>query len=150
MLYPADRGSMYGALPRVLGNRGTNAFIPGEQGNKYLQMRGTWEQKQIWGTGNIGNADFDFWRTEEQTDLFQGNKGTGSPGRAHAGLHTKGAAVDVFANETTSLLHGRCRDGEHIIDFHPQYLNYPESVTRKVESEHDILIPDKSNTLIGS
>ena len=106
-------------------------------------MRGTWEQRQIWGTGNIGNVDFYFWRTGEQSDLFQGNRGTDSPGRARAGLYTKGAAADVFSNETISPLHGRCRDGEHIIDFRPQYLNYPESVTSTAESEHD-----RSNTLI--
>ena len=55
MLYPADRGSMYGALPGVWGNRETKVFIPGEQGNKDLQMRGTLEQKQFWGAGSIGN-----------------------------------------------------------------------------------------------
>ena len=38
MLYPADRGSMYGALPWVWGNRGIKIFIPGEHGNKDLQM----------------------------------------------------------------------------------------------------------------
>ena len=34
--------------------------------------------------------------------------------------------LTFYANETTSPLHGRlCRDGEHIIDFHPQYLHNP-------------------------
>ena len=32
---------------------------------------------------------------------------------------------------------------EHIIEFHPQYLNNPETVTSTVESEHD-----KTNTMI--
>ena len=57
MLYPADRGSMYGTLPGILGNRGTKVFIPGEQS---FTNEGTWEQRQFWGTGNIGNEDFDF------------------------------------------------------------------------------------------
>ena len=66
---------MYGALPGVLGNRGTKVFILGEQRNKDLQMRGAWEQGQFWGTGNIGNENRGGKR-------FQGNKGTGTPGRA--------------------------------------------------------------------
>ena len=60
MLYPADRGSMYGALPRVLGNRGTKVFI---------YSRRTWKQKSTneekMGTkailveqGIFGNDDF--------------------------------------------------------------------------------------------
>ena len=65
----------------VLGNRGTRSFISGsgELGNKGIKMRGTGEQRQFWGTRNIENQDFDF---REQSDLFQGNKGTYSPGRA--------------------------------------------------------------------
>ena len=39
------------------GNRGTRAFISGEQWSK---MRGTGERRQFWGTGNKGNQDFDF------------------------------------------------------------------------------------------
>ena len=56
---------------------GTMTFISGEQGNKCLKMKRTAEQKQFWGTGNIGNQDFDFGE-QEQSGLFQGNKGTGS------------------------------------------------------------------------
>ena len=52
---------MFGALPGVLVNRETKVFTPGEQGNKDLQIRGTWEHRQFWGTGNIGNEDFYFW-----------------------------------------------------------------------------------------
>ena len=71
------------ALPGVLGNRGTRAFISGEQGNKGQILRGTGEQRQYWGTGNIRKQIFDFWGTGEQANLFQGNKGTGTPpGRA--------------------------------------------------------------------
>ena len=74
---------MYEALPGVLGNRGTRAFISGEQGNKGQILKGTGEQRQYWGTGNIRKQIFDFWGTGEQANLFQGNKGTGTPpGRA--------------------------------------------------------------------
>ena len=66
----------------------------GEQGNKGIYFRGTGEQRpnfegkqgeqrQYWGTGNIENQIFDIWGTGEQANLFQGNKGTGTPpGRA--------------------------------------------------------------------
>ena len=67
------------ALPGVLGNRGTRVFISGEQGNKGQILRGTGEQRQYWGTGNIRKQVFDFWGTGEQANLFQGNKGTGTP-----------------------------------------------------------------------
>ena len=63
----------------VLGNRGSRTFISGEQGNKGQILRGTGEQRQYWGTGNIRKQIFDFWGTEEQANLFQGNKGTGTP-----------------------------------------------------------------------
>ena len=53
------------------------------QGNKGQILRGTGEQRQYWGTGNISKQLFDFWGTGEQANLFQGNKGTGTPtGRA--------------------------------------------------------------------
>ena len=48
------------APPRVLRNRGIRSFISGEQGNKSLKLKGTGEQRQFWGTGNIENQDFDF------------------------------------------------------------------------------------------
>ena len=67
------------ALPGVLGNRGKRVFISGEQGNKGQILRGTGEQRQYWGTGNIRKQIFDFWGTGEQANLFQGNKGTGTP-----------------------------------------------------------------------
>ena len=67
------------ALPGVLGNRGTRAFISGEQGNKGQILRGTGEQRQYLGTGNIRKQIFDFWGTGGQANLFQGNKGTGTP-----------------------------------------------------------------------
>ena len=70
------------ALPGVLGNRGKRVFISGEQGKKGQILRGTGEQRHYWGTGNIRKQIFDFWGTWEQANLFQGNKGTGTPGRA--------------------------------------------------------------------
>ena len=132
-------------------------------------MKGTWEQRQL----NIGNEDFDFgehgrfWGTWQQSDLFQGNKGTGTHGRASCMPWCLGQDVEFdcigslslpfyllylivspfirkelqltfYANAATRPLHGRpCRDGEHIIEFHPQYLNKPETVTSTVESEHN-------------
>ena len=44
------------ALPGVLGNRGTRAFISGEQGSE-LKNEGNMATKAI--LGNIGNQDFD-------------------------------------------------------------------------------------------
>ena len=67
------------ALPGVLGYRGNRAFISGEQGNKGQILRGTGEQRQYWGTGNIRKQIFDFWGTGEQANLFQGNKGKETP-----------------------------------------------------------------------
>ena len=61
------------ALPGVLGNRGTSQFISGERGNKGQILRGTGEQRQYWGTGNIRKQIFDFRGTGEQANLFQGN-----------------------------------------------------------------------------
>ena len=76
------------ALPGVFGNRGTRAFISGEQGNKGQILKGTGEQRQYWGTGNITKQIFDFWGTGEQANLFQGNKGTCTPpGRASLLMH---------------------------------------------------------------
>ena len=55
-------------------------FISGEQRPNF---EGTGEQRQYWGTENIRKQIFDFWGTGEQANLFQGNKGTGTPpGRA--------------------------------------------------------------------
>ena len=67
------------ALPGVLGNRGKRAFISGEQGNKGQILRETGEQRQYWGTGNIRKQILDLLGTGEQANLFQGNKGTGTP-----------------------------------------------------------------------
>ena len=65
------------ALPRALGNR---AFISGEQGNKGKILRGTGEQRQYWGTGNIrkqifgeqGNKPIYFRGAKEQVPPLEG------------------------------------------------------------------------------
>ena len=51
--------------------RGTGDQRPNFEGNR--------EKRQYWGTGNIRTQIFDFWGTGEQANLFQGNKGTGTP-----------------------------------------------------------------------
>ena len=48
------------ALPGVLGNKGTMPLITGKRGNKSLNMKGTGEQRQFWGKGNIENQNFDW------------------------------------------------------------------------------------------
>ena len=52
-------------------------FISGEQENGGQILRGAVEQKQYWGTGII-RFFFDFWGTEEQSNLYKGNKGIGT------------------------------------------------------------------------
>ena len=39
--------------PMGLWGTGIRLFISGEQGNKSLKLKGTGEQRQFWGTGNI-------------------------------------------------------------------------------------------------
>ena len=68
------------ALPGVLGNRGKRVFISGEQWNKGQILRGTGEQRQYWGTGNIRKQIFDFWGTSQFISGEQGNRYP--PGRA--------------------------------------------------------------------
>ena len=70
-------------LPGVLENRGKRVFISGEQGNKGQILRGTGEQRQYWGTGNIrkqiflilgklGNKPIYFRGTREQVPSLGG------------------------------------------------------------------------------
>ena len=72
------------ALPGVLGNRGIRLFISGEQGNKSLKLKGTGEQRQFWGTGNIENQNFDFKEQGRMPIVFRGTREqeTPPPGRA--------------------------------------------------------------------
>ena len=62
------------ALPGVLGNRGTRAFISGEHGNKGQFLRGTGEQRQYWGTGNIENKFSIFGEQGNKPIYFRGTR----------------------------------------------------------------------------
>ena len=64
------------ALPGVFGNMGNRAFISGEQRPNFEGNRGT---KTIFGSGNIRKQIFDFLGTGEHANLFQVNKGKGTP-----------------------------------------------------------------------
>ena len=63
-----------GPLSRVLGNRGTRPFISGEQGNKGQFLRGTGEQRQYWGTGNIENKFSIFGEQGNKPIYFRGTR----------------------------------------------------------------------------
>ena len=49
---------------------GIRSFISGEKRNKSLKLKGTGEQRQFWGTGNIENQDFDFWEEGKMPIFF--------------------------------------------------------------------------------
>ena len=70
------------AILGVLGNRGIRSFISGEQGNKSLKLKGTREQRQFRGTGNIANEDFDFGEQGKMPFFFRGTREQVPPGRA--------------------------------------------------------------------
>ena len=62
---------------------GNKTIISGEQGNKDLKQKGTGEQRQFWGTGNIESQDFDFGEQGENADVsFRGTREQVPPGRA--------------------------------------------------------------------
>ena len=69
-----DKSNINEALPGVLGNMGTRPFISGEQGNKSLKLKGTGEQMQFWGTGNIENQDLDFGEQGKMPNFFRGTR----------------------------------------------------------------------------
>ena len=64
----------YEALPGVLGNTGSMAFISGEQGNQGQILRGTGEQTQYWGTGNTRKHILDFWGQGNKPIYFRGTR----------------------------------------------------------------------------
>ena len=64
---------IYEALPGVLGNGGIMPFISEEQGNKSLKLKGTGEQRQVWGTRNIEKQDFDFGE-QGKISIFSGEQ----------------------------------------------------------------------------
>ena len=57
-------------------------FISGVQGNKCLNIRGTEEHMQFWGTGNIENQGFDFGEQGNKAIYFRGTREHVPPGRA--------------------------------------------------------------------
>ena len=57
---------------------GTGSYISGEQRNRSLKVKGTGEQRQFGGIGNIKNQDFDFGEQRKMPIFFQGNKRTGT------------------------------------------------------------------------
>ena len=48
------------------------AYFSGEQGSKGPKMRGTGEQSQFWGTGNIENQDFVLGEHGKKAICFRG------------------------------------------------------------------------------
>ena len=65
--------------PRGFGEQGNKAIYFRETGEQRPNFEGNREQRQYLGTGNIRKQIFDFGGTGEQANLFQGNKGTGTP-----------------------------------------------------------------------
>ena len=88
------------ALPGVLGNRGTRAFISGEQGNKGQILRGT---KTILGNREHRKQIFGFWGTGEQANLFQGNKGIGTPPPPLGGPHECDWSAQPFVGPSREM-----------------------------------------------
>ena len=89
---------MYGFLfhPAILrpslgfwGNRGIRPFISGEHGNKSLKLKGTGEQRQFGGTGNIEHQDFDSGE-QGKMSFFSGAKENRYPSE-RASILCKGA-----------------------------------------------------------
>ena len=77
------------ALPGGLGNRGTRAFISGEQENKGQILRGTGEQRIYWGTGNMESKFSIFGEQGNKPIYFRGTREQVSPlGWPHCGART--------------------------------------------------------------
>ena len=94
-------------LPGVLANMGIRPFISGEQGNNSLKLKGTGEQRQFWGTGNIENQDFDFGEQGKTLIFFRGTREqipphppppTHTPGRASLEAPQQGASNEYPLN----------------------------------------------------
>ena len=80
---------LYNHDPRGFGEQEKKGIYFWGSGEQRPNLRGTGEQRQYWGTGNIRKQIFDFWGTGEQANLFQGNKGTGTPRPGRASLLIK-------------------------------------------------------------
>ena len=50
------------------------SFISEQPGNKSLKLKGTGEQRQFWGTGNIENQYFDIGK-QGKMPIFLGEQG---------------------------------------------------------------------------
>ena len=57
-------------------------FIPGEQGNKSLKLKEAGEPRQLWGTGNIKNQNFDSGEQRKMFVYFRGTRVMHPPGKA--------------------------------------------------------------------
>ena len=75
LMDPVYQSDAYEAFPGVLVNRGKRAFTSGEH-KKGQILRGT---KTIFGNRKNKKTYFQFGVKREQANLFQRNKGTGSP-----------------------------------------------------------------------
>ena len=80
---------IYETLPGILGKRGIRHFISGEQGNKSLKLKGTGEQRQLGGTGNIENQDFDLGEQGKML-IFSREQGNRYPPPLPSPLHHLG------------------------------------------------------------
>ena len=67
------------SLPEIWGNREIRPFISEEQGNKSKKLKGTGEQRQFWGRGNIENQYFDFGEQGKKLIFFSGEQGNRYP-----------------------------------------------------------------------
>ena len=93
---PLRRGSE--ALPGVLGNRGSRAFISGEKENKCQILRGSGEQRQYWGTGNTENNFSIFGEQGNKPIYFRGTREQVAPweGLGSVGLILIAQAMSTF------------------------------------------------------
>ena len=87
--FHSARNTIHWDPPRGFGEQAKKGIYFRGTGEQGQILRGTGEQRQYWGTGNIRKPIFDFWGTGELANLFQGNKGTGTPlgGPLHWILH---------------------------------------------------------------
>ena len=75
-------GMYFEAVQGVCGTGETGNSFHGGTREKRSNFEGNRGTKTILGNKEHKIFCFDFWRTGEQANLFQGNKGTGTPRRA--------------------------------------------------------------------
>ena len=76
-------------LPSPSQGWGTRAFLSEEQGNRALKMRGTEEQRQFAGAGNIENQDFELRKQEIKPIYFRGTREEIPPGMSSFPISTR-------------------------------------------------------------